>query len=160
MNHSNHLCLLGLLSLCATTLIAQKIHLQDLEQSIAQISQKNTQKETQYKRFNLHSKPPSFTSSNASFLEHSSRSTERFQKVSDELDRFIQEQGASPNTWKILPDLLTIIQDLDASEILQLAESLFSKDPDAELNAVFSLYLFSIAAEEDPFLILNPDRSV
>jgi len=165
MNRSTFLITLGILCLCATALIAQRIHLKRLRQSLVQISQKTTQLERRNEFVNLTTHDPLSSSSTLLHSSTSLDSSQRLQKASRELESLIDEKPANihgpADFLAALSDLLKIIQDLDSSELLQLVKTLSTRETDSvSVDQFLRMMILGIASDADPTLILNSNEKL
>jgi len=166
MNRSSQFVFLGITSLCLTTLLAQHLHLERLRQSIQDTSQEITQLDSRIKLRQSNNLP----SRSAQITETTPRSTPsktRLQEASIQLDQFIQEKGSQITNPTImfssLKVLLSIIKDLDSSELLQLEEKLSSKISQIEspkMGEFLQMIFLGIAGEDNPLAILDSEREL
>jgi len=170
MNRSSIFIFLGITCLCLTTLLAQHLHLKGLRRSIQDTTQRVTQLDSRIKL--KPSTPDSPQRSQVTGITpRSIPSKTRLQMASIQLDQFIKEKnsqmkGKDPFTMLFSPQgFLSIIKDLDSTELLQLEQELSSKfspteaDEMAVTDLLQTLFL-GIAADDNPLAILNSEREL
>ena len=169
MNRSSIFIFLGITCLCLTTLLAQHLHLKGLRRSIQDTTQRVTPLDSQIKRRTSTPDSPQ-PSQVTGIAPHSISSATRLQKASIQLDQFIkkssQMKGKDPFSMLFSPQgFLSIIKDLDSTELLQLEQELSSKFSPTEADEVavtdlLQTLFLGIAADDNPLAILNSEREL
>lgn len=167
MNRSSLLILAGILCLCATTLIAQKQHLNNLQKSI--LSSRNKLASLERKSTSSHSnistqnhKKEDFTSAE-SLIEP----RQKIQKATQDLEAFItqnaQKTQRGTHILPLLKDILAIIRDLNTQELIQLGEELSQLKTDEkneDLPDFVQSLIRLIASEDHPLHFLNTENEL
>ena len=164
MNRSVLFSILGVAFLCVAILVAQKLYLNHLSQSFEiGTTQGNI---LNHKRV-IRSQSPAKASKTSVVTGINLKSKEQLQIARRELQVFCQD--AMPQIRNgtqflaHLKSLLTILEDLDSTQLFQLEKELPSILPDKTKHTakkLLQMVFFAIIGEEDPLLLLNSGQSL